>query len=385
MVNPRSASSWYTLFEDDRSSRNSKQNFDHQVAGHVSKRLTTFLDDYVLKPRIKYDLFDNEIKFYEKQQGFKKSSSLFNRFTPQYFGVFHEFDQEGETDGSYSPYIVLNDLTSGFVKPNLIDIKMGQQTYEPTASEEKKTREILKYEHQTTVGFRITGFKVYNVVTEEYDEIDKYFGRALLPESIDYGLAYFFFNGEVFHLTVIRNALIRLKEILSYMQEQTHFHYYCSSILIVYDSSTNTQADSGCTSLESSLNRDNAEVLSKVEEAADVQCSGCSSDVVAGALEEGGYCSRSSLVSVKNSRVSVSMIDFAHTIPPPAASPPSSSQSSDQVDFGYVHGLKELIRRLTVIASVLESPDHNAVTEFRDSMLSFMNNCPQFHKKVRSE
>lgn len=362
MVNSCTTNSWYTLFEDDRTSKNSKQNFDHQVAGHVTKRLTTFLDDFVLKPRIKYDLFDNEIRFYEKQQTFKKDSNLFNRFAPQYFGVFHESSQEDDADGSYSPYIVLNDLTGGFSKPNLIDIKMGQQTYEPTATQEKIDREILKYRYQSDVGFRITGYKVYNTVSQQYDEVDKHFGRSLLPECIDYGLAFFFYNGQVFHLNVIKNALVKLKEMLLYMQEQTHFHYYCSSILIVYDGVINCHNESGCTSLESSINRDSAEVLSRVEEA----------------LTQATQ-SEPSIVSCENSRVSVSMIDFAHTIPPP---PTNDSDSLPQTDEGYVHGLKELIRRLTSIVTVLECSDHDSILEFRDSMLSFMDNCSHFQKKA---
>ena len=49
---------------------------------------------------------------------------------------------------------------SGFAQPSVMDIKIGQITYDPFAESCKAEREVLKYEFQKELGFRILGSKV---------------------------------------------------------------------------------------------------------------------------------------------------------------------------------------------------------------------------------
>ena len=50
--------------------------------------------------------------------------------------------------GAEHPFIAMDDQTKGFVRPSIIDIKMGQQTYEPGAPVSKVERTRTKYPYQ---------------------------------------------------------------------------------------------------------------------------------------------------------------------------------------------------------------------------------------------
>jgi len=81
-------------------------------------------------------------------------------------------------------YLLLSDLTSNFSKPCAIDIKIGRQSYEPGASDEKKQRETAKYPSQYEQGFRIVGARIFDSDHPDSDpdgfrQLDKHFGRAL--------------------------------------------------------------------------------------------------------------------------------------------------------------------------------------------------------------
>lgn len=81
--------------------------------------------------------------------------------------------------GAKHPFIAMDDQTKGFARPSIIDIKMGQQTYEPGAPMSKVERTRAKYPYQVAlsslsaifgclfcydeqeeIGFRVTGLKV---------------------------------------------------------------------------------------------------------------------------------------------------------------------------------------------------------------------------------
>lgn len=58
--------------------------------------------------------------------------------------------------------IVMENVTYKFVRPNVLDIKLGTQLHADDASEEKKAR-MIKTASETTsaeTGVRLTGFQV---------------------------------------------------------------------------------------------------------------------------------------------------------------------------------------------------------------------------------
>ena len=85
---------------------------------------------------------------------------------------------------SLEAHLLLMDMTANFRKPCVMDLKMGRQTYEPDAPDEKKTREINKYPQQEQFGFRIVGMRFYDPLHPESDAdgyrfFPKEYGRSL--------------------------------------------------------------------------------------------------------------------------------------------------------------------------------------------------------------
>eukprot|EP01039_Chlorochromonas_danica_P010998 gene10998-12245_t len=213
------------------------EDFDHQIAGHVSEKVRRYRQHFILKPQVKKDLFTRETLFYEEifstqlqqqllleeegegeegeGEGEKKSETRrqkkiiegLRECLPVFHGVVFipnptcpptttsTTTSFGIPTTNLLPCLCLQDLTQGYTIPCLIDIKMGQQTYEPTASRDKINREQGKYPYQHTIGFRITGLKVWDHMKHCYHTLGKHFGRSLLPHEVIYGLAFFFNDG----------------------------------------------------------------------------------------------------------------------------------------------------------------------------------------------
>jgi len=335
-------------------------NFNHQVAGHTSEVLRGFLGK-VLKPMVKGHLFVREVRLYEELAEAPlcdHCNHLPRAFVPQYAGlamveVRHPSGGDhghaspppvadgqkgvyallttwlrwwlagsvwGGGGGARSPpataaafapaptpptallpHLVLEDLTRGYCAPCVIDIKMGQQTYEPTASAFKKQREVLKCPYQATTGYRITGMKVFDVRTQTYHCKEKQYGRSLAPDQLCDALTLFFHNGVHVRRDVVLSVIQQLEQILVWLQCQNRLHFYCSSLLIIYDGAPAVDTGGGRTS-----------------------------DVPPCMLPLQAHSS-----SGATDLVRVKMIDFAHTLPSPGG-----------IDLGYILGLRNLISNL---------------------------------------
>jgi len=131
--------------------------------------------------------------------------------------------------------MALEDLTHCYKVPCVADIKMGTQTFEPTASPEKKARELTKYSFQKEVGFRITGFKTHNITTGQFKSVEKAFGRSLHPSDVQDAVGTFFHNGRLLRRDVLAVVIAKLDKLLRWFNTQRQYSFFCSSILIVYE------------------------------------------------------------------------------------------------------------------------------------------------------
>jgi hypothetical protein len=234
--------------------------YAHQVAGHKEEALLGINHRLIMKPMVKKDLFARESAFYKETQENTHNTNSAIRFTPKFFGILycgvcHTY-QVGETGNNGEgiakptplPHIVLEDLTYGFNEPNVIDIKMGTCTFEPTATQRKKDNEVKKYPFQAELGFRITGFKLLEVDSGNVDLYGRYlkagkpFGRSVQPSEVTAALAMLFRCGrqrqqqqQQYRCDVIRAVIVQLEAILTWMRSQTGHKFFCSSILLVYD------------------------------------------------------------------------------------------------------------------------------------------------------
>lgn len=57
-------------------------------------------------------------------------------------------------------YLKLEDVTHRFKKPCIMDVKIGQKSYDPYASEEKIKQQISKYPLMEEIGFLVLGMRV---------------------------------------------------------------------------------------------------------------------------------------------------------------------------------------------------------------------------------
>ena len=170
-------------------------------------------------------------------------------FTSSYFGVVMLDRDHQETD---IHHLLLQNLTTPFHKSNIIDIKIGTQTYEPSAPLSKQIREVAKYPQQSEIGFRIVGMKVYfpsaNGGGGEYKCLDKSFGIKLKTKNdVIQGLMTFFQcdNNHIItpYIKHVLSSVIKELTLLKtwFDEENSTLAFYASSILIVYDAEDNTK------------------------------------------------------------------------------------------------------------------------------------------------
>jgi hypothetical protein len=183
-------------------------------------------------------------------------------FLPKYLGL-------ARIAGNDATYIQLENLLLKFRKPCVLDLKMGTQTYDEWASQEKIDYELMKYPLQAEIGFRFTGSRVcfflcrYVILywvsshfkwaiqiwlprVKRFNTKDKKFGFALNHDTITPAFSEFFRHNsstgasDCMHcrLSVIPSMLQRLLAIRSWFSHQQLFRFYASSLLFIYEGDT---------------------------------------------------------------------------------------------------------------------------------------------------
>ncbi|KAF2010080.1 inositol hexaphosphate kinase 3 [Aaosphaeria arxii CBS 175.79] len=154
-------------------------------------------------------------------------------------------------------HIVLENITHGFKKPNVLDLKLGAQLWDEGASEDKRRRldEVAAKTTSGSLNFRIAGMRTYvgekapalSDDLKEFAENDgsftvynKMYGRKFNQEDVNDGFwAYVLPQGKS------KAELERAREVLSYFLgevkdiqkafEKKESRMYSASILLVYE------------------------------------------------------------------------------------------------------------------------------------------------------
>eukprot|EP01118_Nematostelium_gracile_P004140 TRINITY_DN14876_c0_g2_i1.p1 TRINITY_DN14876_c0_g2~~TRINITY_DN14876_c0_g2_i1.p1 ORF type:complete len:294 (+),score=78.41 TRINITY_DN14876_c0_g2_i1:52-933(+) len=210
------------------SSKAEATTFENQAGGHAGAFLKGG-DGQIMKKVGK-----NEFTFYKDilHQHPKLVS-----FAPTFFGT-------EEKDGHN--YIVIQDLTKGFSKPCILDIKIGTSSVGEDASPEKKAAMEKKDKGTTTVslGMRITAMRVFDETTGEFKGYDKAWGKSVTDTTFLESLKVYFHNGNALRSELVPSFIELLKNIHAHVDEQRHLRIYSSSLLFIYDGvSDNSKVD----------------------------------------------------------------------------------------------------------------------------------------------
>uniref|UniRef100_A0A8C8E3G8 Kinase n=1 Tax=Oryzias sinensis TaxID=183150 RepID=A0A8C8E3G8_9TELE len=208
----------------------------HQVAGHkfgVDKGgILQHPDGTVLKQVQPPPRGPREMQFYSTVYAEDCCDPCLldlQNYLPRYYGTW------SHPDRPHDLYLKLEDVTRHFVKPCIMDVKLGQQSYDPFASQDKREQQIKKYPLMEEIGFLILGMRVYNMRSDSFCSYDQHYGRGLVKDSVKDGLARFFHNGASVRGDAVLASIWKVRQILHWFQSQRKLAFYASSLLFVYE------------------------------------------------------------------------------------------------------------------------------------------------------
>ncbi|XP_071952821.1 inositol polyphosphate multikinase-like [Antedon mediterranea] len=213
----------------------------HQVAGHVHGKGKTkigmlqYKDGTILKPFQRPSRGQKEALFYQRVFSpdptlpLKVPMETLQPFIPCYYGTV----AFKEDPNLY--YLKLEDVTKKYRKPCIMDVKIGCQTYEDSATQFKKENAKIKYPNMLKVGFQISGMRIYYANSNKYEYYDKSYGRHFEEDTVIEGLKKFFQFDENFQFEAVTEMLYLLYRLEDWFVHQNMFHFISSSILFVYE------------------------------------------------------------------------------------------------------------------------------------------------------
>lgn len=157
-------------------------------------------DGSVLKGAAKPLCGKREIQFYEGLRQNKSNASMvmLRELVPEYRGTI-----QIQFRGKLIEFIKLADLTHDMIEPCIMDIKIGERTWDPLATPEKIEAEEQKYaECKKKLGFCIPGFQVYDIKSGRIKRFGKEYGKKLNAETVIDG------NFQLFTIQSFKRLLI---------------------------------------------------------------------------------------------------------------------------------------------------------------------------------
>lgn len=224
---------------------------DHQVAGHQARRgqLGPQIDESgrFYKPLQNDERGSREASFYESFYSNPRIPTQILRFFPTFYGT--RLIEASDGSGLH-PHLVLQDVVANYDKPSIMDIKIGSRTWYAEASDDY-AQKCLSKDRETTslfLGFRLSGLQFYQGQESGYWKPDKKRIKKFTVDDVRSVLRKFVssfqsadsdqdhdcaFASDVYG--GLSGVLPQLLELKSWFEDQTEFHFYSCSILIIYD------------------------------------------------------------------------------------------------------------------------------------------------------
>jgi len=213
-----------------------------QAGGH-SKIFTIANNMRLLKPKNPH-----EDAVYKKLQ-----TTTLKCFAPPYYGSILD-DSLFMSEGSYRQFqqrgewLVLVNLTAKYKHPCVIDVKLGHKRYLPGLDplEKMYTRKVKSTATTaSTLGFRISGMRVYQPFTGSYVIRRGIRRNRLISDkngSLMKMLSLFIHNGIQYRVDLIHKFLIKLQALHTAMSaEASTFDFRASSVLLCYEGDISVQ------------------------------------------------------------------------------------------------------------------------------------------------
>eukprot|EP00250_Pteridium_aquilinum_P016667 c23231_g1_i1 orf=382-1224(+) len=232
----------------------------HQVAGHEAGvgKVGPLIDGAgkFYKPLQDGERGAREKKFYEEFWADKDVPASVKAFFPCYYGT-----TEAEVlDGSgFIDHVVLEDLTHQFSQPSVMDLKMGVRTWYAGASDQYVAKCIKKDAESTSkeLGFRVSGLQAFDASNGKAWKPGRVWCKMLDVDATKTLLKQFVssnptddVNPDLAYASAVYGCsggiINQLSELRSWFAMQTNYHFFSSSILLMYESD--------CTSLSSQEN-----------------------------------------------------------------------------------------------------------------------------------
>ncbi|KAH7920680.1 SAICAR synthase-like protein [Leucogyrophana mollusca] len=267
-----------------------------QVGGHAGVQ-TTEDNSLLLKPAL-----PQEIAFYQ-QIASDPTLSRLKQWTCKFLGTLqlHGTVKEGAGEGmpleitpldgvaenkdqyndhhclrSISLTDLLENLTHGFIKPNILDVKLGTVFCDESAPPEKRARMELEARETTSAetGVRLTGFQVHSNGAPGPVITSKAYGKGITASQLPEGIARFFpVSAEQTQLGLPANfllpILVRLHKDIGRIKvtlEEIEMRLVGASLLIIYEGDWATTG-----SVEETWNAAGERVLEDEEDDADAE------------------------------------------------------------------------------------------------------------------
>ncbi|XP_046912020.2 inositol hexakisphosphate kinase 1 isoform X2 [Dermatophagoides farinae] len=165
------------------------------------------------------------------------STTKHNPWVLKTFSILSEFNESMKEQ----KFILLENLTSDFEYPCIMDLKMGTRLHDDHATQTKKQSHESKVNETTSgaLGLRVTGIQIYDKEMDKFICYNKYYGRKLTPETFRSTLKMFVSNENFYnHHKLLDKMIERLQRLRTIIVGLDSFRFYTSSLLLIYEGNT---------------------------------------------------------------------------------------------------------------------------------------------------